>query len=118
MENEPFIGDYPVVNGGSDKRSVWGIHVPYRVPMKNGEPFGATNGVSQLHSRLAMGSMAIKSSLSHINHPLMMQYSLEDDVKLLHKLDEGSMGETTEVADNWCFMMFLPSDVAIENGHL
>ena len=21
--------DYPVVNGGSDKRSVWGTHIPY-----------------------------------------------------------------------------------------
>ena len=24
-----MTGDYPVVNGGSDKGSVWGIHIPY-----------------------------------------------------------------------------------------
>ena len=36
--------DYPVVNGGSDKKErTWGIHVFFnRFLMNNGEPVGAT----------------------------------------------------------------------------
>ena len=29
---------YPVVNGGSDKRSGWGIHIPNKYYLENGEP--------------------------------------------------------------------------------
>ena len=37
-----------MVNGGSDKRSVWGIHIPcIHIPYKQLEPVGATNRVSQ-----------------------------------------------------------------------
>ena len=67
MGNHSLYGRSIQVNGGSDKRSgacqgypcsqqrfpVYSLDIPYipfsqqKFPMNNGEPFGATNGVSQ-----------------------------------------------------------------------
>ena len=43
--NQGFCDDpiiYPVVNGGSDKRSVWCIHIPNKYSPLNGEAVGTT----------------------------------------------------------------------------
>ena len=44
--------------GGSELRSVWGIHIPHIFPVDslfNGEPFGATNRVSQPSNSIPFG---------------------------------------------------------------
>ena len=35
--------------GGSDKRSVWRIHIPLIFPMKNGEPVGASQSFPTIY---------------------------------------------------------------------